>query len=98
MIATQSMGNCAQNPSAQSNPISPDRHRAAEHIADELDLTHAFIQAAADAVQLLGVPELSHVRQILQFSAEKLWENTQRAKALQVDLHQEFMANKGGLA
>lgn len=52
--------------------ISPDRHRAAEHIADELDLTQAFIQAAADAVQLLGAPELSHVRQTLRFSADKL--------------------------
>lgn len=97
MTAIQSMGNHAQKPStSESYPISPDRHRNAEHIADELALTQSFIQAAADALQLLAVPELEHVRQILQFTANKLWENAKHAKALQVDLHQEFISRAGG--
>ncbi len=97
MTAIQSMGNHAQKPSTpESCSISPDRHRNAEHIADELALTQCFVQAAADALQLLAVPELEHVRQILQFTAGKLWENAKHAKALQVDLHQEFISRAGG--
>ncbi len=81
-------------------PIGIERHCTLERIHDDLELVHSMLWLSIDSLEYHNLSQLSHVKQALHFSTERIWEQMKAAKQLHQEACQEFMEcqKQGGQA
>ncbi|WP_020396615.1 hypothetical protein [Thiolinea disciformis] len=77
------------------NTPNAEYHRNAGTLHSELELINSLLQLAADTLAHHAIIEVDHVRQALQFAANKAWEQSQSAKKLAADLHDHYVQAQG---
>ncbi len=75
-------------------PIGIERHCTLEQIHDELELVNSMLWLSIDSLEHHNVCELSHVKQALFFSTERIWEQMKAAKQLHQEAYQEFLESQ----
>lgn len=61
-----------------------------ESIQHDLELINSLLQLGVDTLSHHAIPDLHHLKQALQFAADKAWEQNQNAKQLAERLQHTF--------